>query len=131
MPGCRFVDLQYGDTRADREQVERALGIRVEHLDGIDNSNDIDGLAALMTACDVVVTVSNTAAHLAGALGRPTVVLVPFGNARIWYWFRDRPRSPWYPDVRLHRQAAGEPWAATIAAAAPAIVSIIAAASKA
>src|SRR5690242_19434433 len=53
LPGCRFVDLQYGDTRADREQLEAELGIRIEHLDDIDNTNDIDGLAALMAACDV------------------------------------------------------------------------------
>src|SRR6266545_4205785 len=45
MPGCRFVDLQYGDTRADRERLERELGVRVERLDDIDNTSDIDGLA--------------------------------------------------------------------------------------
>ena len=47
-----------------------------------------------MYACDAVVTVSNTTAHLAGALGRPTWVMVPHGHARIWYWFRDQDESP-------------------------------------
>ena len=80
LPGCRFVDLQYGDTAAEREAVARDLGVRVERFADIDNTNDIDGLAALICACDAVVTVSNTTAHLAGALGRPTFVLVPFGE---------------------------------------------------
>jgi len=117
-PGYRFVDLQYGDTHTEREEVERELGIRVERLADIDNTNDLDGLAALMCACDAVVTVSNTTAHLAGALGRPTWVMVPHGHARIWYWFRDRRESPWYPRVRVRRQQRGQPWSELIAAVA-------------
>jgi ADP-heptose:LPS heptosyltransferase len=111
----RFVDLQYGDTTDERDAIERMLGIRVERLSDIDNTNDIDGLAALMGACDAVVTVSSTTAHLAGALGRPTWVMVPHGHARIWYWFRDRSESPWYPGVRVHRQQRGQPWSELVA----------------
>jgi tetratricopeptide (TPR) repeat protein len=116
LPGCRFIDLQYGNTRADLDAVERELGVHVEHLDDIDNKNDIEGLAALMAACDVVVTVSNTTAHLAGALGRPTFVFVPYGHARLWYWFKERDDSPWYPRLRVKRQLSGQSWAELIAA---------------
>jgi hypothetical protein len=115
LDGCRFVDLQYGDTGADRADVERALGVRIEHLDDIDNTGDLDGLAALISACDVVVTVSNTTAHLAGALGVETVVLIPAGRGRMWFWFKDRADSPWYPRVRLRRQRRGQPWSDVIA----------------
>jgi tetratricopeptide (TPR) repeat protein len=115
---CRFVDLQYGDTSEERAALARDLGIIVERLGDIDNTNDLDGLAALMTACDAVVTVSNTTAHLAGALGRPTFVMVPHGFARIWYWFHDRSQSPWYPRVEVRRQQGGQPWAAVVAAVA-------------
>jgi ADP-heptose:LPS heptosyltransferase len=107
---CRFVDLQYGDTTEERAAVERELGVRVEHLDEIDNLNDIDGLAALITACDRVVTVSNTTAHLAGALGTPAAVLLPYGQGRHWYWFSDRLDSPWYPCATLCRQPAAGDW---------------------
>jgi ADP-heptose:LPS heptosyltransferase len=117
-PGRRFVDLQYGDTRDERLVVERELGVPVERLDDIDNTNDLDGLAALMCACDAVVTVSNTTAHLAGALGVPTWVMVPHGQARIWYWFRDKDDSPWYPRVRVRRQQRGQPWREVVAAVA-------------
>jgi tetratricopeptide (TPR) repeat protein/ADP-heptose:LPS heptosyltransferase len=115
LPNCRFVDLQYGDTSEERAALARDLGIMVERLGDIDNTNDLDGLAALMTACDAVITVSNTTAHLAGALGRPTFVMVPHGYARIWYWFHDRSQSPWYPRAEVRRQQSGQPWADVVA----------------
>jgi tetratricopeptide (TPR) repeat protein len=112
---CRFVDLQYGDTAQARAEAERELGVRIEHLDDVDNTNDLDALAALTCACDRVVTVSNTTAHLAGALGRETHVLVPPGRGRMWFWFKDRDDSPWYPRVRLYRQRRGQPWTEVVA----------------
>ena len=123
MPNCRFVDLQYGDTSAERVDVARDTGIRIEHLDDIDNMNDIDGLAALITACDLVVTVSNTTAHLAGALGKETYVLVPFGQARMWYWFHDRADTPFYPEIKIRRQAKTHDWASLMAPLADEIAS--------
>lgn len=117
LPNCRFVDLQYGDTLAEREALERDTGIVVEHVDEIDNTNDIDALAALVTACDAVVTVSNTTAHLAGALGKPTFVFVPYGSARLWYWFAERDDSPWYPRVHIARQRQSQSWAQVVAPA--------------
>jgi Flp pilus assembly protein TadD len=117
LPNCRFVDLQYGDTLAERETLERDTGVVVEHVDEIDNTNDIDALAALVSACDAVVTVSNTTAHLAGALGKPTFVFVPYGSARLWYWFAERDDSPWYPRVHVARQRQSQSWAQLIAPA--------------
>lgn len=118
LPHCRFVDLQYGDTGAEREVFEREHGVRIEHLHDLDNTNDIDGLAALIAACDLTVTVSNTTAHLSGALGKLTFVLVPFGYGRMWCWFGGRDDSPWYPRVRLMRQRRSQPWADTVEAIA-------------
>jgi tetratricopeptide (TPR) repeat protein len=109
-PRCRFIDLQYGDTAQERKAVERALGVRVERLDDIDNTKDIDGLAALISACDAVASVSNTTVHLAGSLGCPTWVFLPHGNGRMWYWFENREDSPWYASVCLKRQTIGQPW---------------------
>lgn len=126
MPGCQFVDLQYGDTLAERQAVEQELGVPVARLPDIDNTNDIDGLAALISGCDLVVTVSNTTAHLAGALGVPTWVMVPFGHARMWYWFRDRDRSPWYPRVQVRRQQAGQPWSKPVASVTDEVARFIA-----
>ena len=114
LSNCRFVDLQYGDTSSEREAAARETGLRLDHLDDIDNTNDIDGLSALIGACDLVVTVSNTTAHLAGALGQETYVLVPFGQARMWYWFHDRTDNPFYPEIKIRRQARTHDWASVI-----------------
>src|SRR5262249_32957031 len=110
----RFVDLQYGDTLAERQLIQRELGIHIEHLSDVDNTKDIDRLAALVAACDLRVTVSNTTAHLAGALGIPTWVLVPPAPKRFWYWFSEGQRSPWYPCVHVRRQGVGQNWAQLI-----------------
>ena len=110
LPGLRFVDLQYGDTGEERDVIAGALGIRIEHLEDVDNTNDLDSLAALAAACDLVLTVSNTTAHLAGAVGAQTLVFVPTGPARLWYWFRGHERSPWYPHVHVRHQALGQSW---------------------
>jgi hypothetical protein len=107
----RFVDLQYGDTASERTAIEKDVGVRIDRLPDIDNTRDIGGLTALITACEVVLTISNTTAHLAGALGKPTWVMVPNGHARFWYWFRGDGDSPWYPRVRVRRQKAGQSWA--------------------
>ncbi len=110
LPDCRCIDLQYGDTRVEREAVLHDLGVTLEHLPDVDNTGDIDALASLIMACDIVVTVSNTTAHLAGALGKETYVLVPSGRGRMWCWFHDRDDSPFYPRARLKRQRQQQPW---------------------
>jgi tetratricopeptide (TPR) repeat protein len=125
LPNCRFVDLQYGDTAAEREAVGRELGVSVERLGDVDNMNDLDGLAALIAACDAVLTVSNTTAHLAGAVGTPTWVMAAFGRGRLWYWFVDRAESPWYPRVQVRFQGPDRSWPDLVAAIAPEIAAAV------
>jgi Flp pilus assembly protein TadD len=100
MPGVRFVDLQYGDTAAERAKESNG---RLIHIDDLDLTADLDGVAALIAACNVVLTVSNTVAHLAGALGVSTWVLVPAAAGKLWYWGNAVQTSPWYPSVRIIR----------------------------
>ncbi len=113
----QFVDLQYGDTAGERERLDYGHALHVTHLDDIDNFNDIDGLAALIGACDVVLTVSNTTAHLAGALGKPTLLLLPHSVGRHWYWHEGSNTSPWYPSVSIFRQSTIGDWESVIAQA--------------
>ena len=108
--GIDFVDLQYGDTGDERENLQKSNGIHVRHLDDIDNTNDIDSLASLISACDVVVTISNVTAHIAAALGKPTLIMLPNSSSLFWYWHRDRTDSPWYPTARLIRQTSSSTW---------------------
>jgi ADP-heptose:LPS heptosyltransferase len=63
---------------------------------------DFAETAALVSCLDLVITVDTSVAHLAGALGRPIWVLLPY--VPDWRWLLDRDDSPWYPTVRLFRQ---------------------------
>jgi tetratricopeptide (TPR) repeat protein len=69
---------------------------------------DFDNTAALCGCLDLVITVDTSLAHLAGALGQRTWVLL--AHTPDFRWLRDRPDSPWYPSLRLYRQAAAGDW---------------------
>jgi hypothetical protein len=97
---ARLLDLQYGDTSAEREAFAGAGG-RLERVDGLDLFDDLDGLLAAIEACDAVVTTSNVTAHLAGALGKPTYVVYLRGRPPFHYWSSPDGRCLWYPSVEL------------------------------
>lgn len=111
MPNYQFVNLQYGDTQAEQDQLVAQNGLRLHSIPGLDLYNDLDGLAALVAACDVVVTVSSVTAHLAGALGIKTWLLLSMGTGRFWYWNGPVPdRTVWYDSVRIIRQTKSRQW---------------------
>ncbi|MDX2143150.1 MAG: tetratricopeptide repeat-containing glycosyltransferase family protein [Rhodospirillaceae bacterium] len=114
-PGLKFVDLQYGDTHAERRQFQKRHGITVAHLDDLDLRDDLDGLAALISVCDLVVTVSNSTAHFAGALGVPVWIMIPAGVGKFWYWGLSGETNPWYPSATLIRQGANQDWRPVLA----------------
>jgi tetratricopeptide (TPR) repeat protein len=111
----RFVSLQYGSIE-DEVSAARAATLRaVDVVPDLDCFSDIDGLAALISACDAVVTVSNVTAHLAGSLGQRTALLCPLGAGKPWYWFSARDDSPWYPSMRIFRQSREGSWTRALA----------------
>ena len=109
-----FVDLQYGDTSEERSTLKDKNNINIQKLASVDNYNDLDSLAALIDACDIVLTVSNVTAHLAGALGKKTYLMVPCGVGSMWYWHRDDHQSLWYPSVEMFRQDEPQGWSGVI-----------------
>lgn len=113
-PGARLLDLQYGDTDAEREEFARAGG-RLARLEGLDLFNDLDGLIAAIEACDVVVTTSNLTAHLAGSIGKRTLLV--FLNARppFHYWSSPDERSLWYPSVEIVTAPGLDTWERALA----------------
>ncbi|MBL8630846.1 MAG: hypothetical protein JNM81_14525, partial [Rhodospirillaceae bacterium] len=76
----------------------------------IDAIREMDGFVAQVAAMDMVITVSNTTVHVAGALGIPTMLLVPFNRARQWYWLRASSDCKWYPSVKYVYQSADGTW---------------------
>jgi tetratricopeptide (TPR) repeat protein len=105
-PNCSFVALQHGDHRAELRSVTAANAVSIH--DRCDICADIDELASLVQALDLVITVDNTLAHLAGALGRPVWVLLP--SAPEWRYPRAGSEMPWYRSMSLFRRKAGRPW---------------------
>ena len=75
---------------------------------------DFADLAAVMEQLDLIVTIDTAAAHLAGALGKPCWLLLPWFGAD-WRWMQGRDDSPWYASMRLFRQRAHGDWAGVIA----------------
>ena len=104
----RLVCLQYGDVDGELKALKRDLGIKVIQVPEIDNMNDIDGLASLIMACDQVVSTTNVTAHLAGALGANTQVLLPFSTR--WIWGSSGSDSFWYDTVSPYRQNNAGDW---------------------
>ena len=115
--GTRWVSLQYGDCAADLAALERETGRALDHWP--ESIADFEELAALMVALDGVVTVCNTTAHLAGALGVPGLVLAPRGVS--WRYQREGKTLPWYPSLAVLRQRDAGDWTGVLDEAAAAI----------
>ncbi len=92
---------------------ERPRATAVHPLIELDLRNDFDGTAALIDVLDVIVTVDTSMAHLAGALGKPVLLLLP--SAPDWRWGMAGDDTPWYPTARLFRQRTAGDWLEPVA----------------
>ncbi|MDQ2106195.1 tetratricopeptide repeat protein, partial [Azospirillum isscasi] len=97
VPGVRFVTLQYGDCAAEIADAERRFGVTIHRWDDLDLKDDLDGVAALMSVLDLVVTPASSVGELAGALGVP---VWRFGPRRDWTALGTGVR-PWFPAMAL------------------------------
>jgi tetratricopeptide (TPR) repeat protein len=108
IPNVSFVSVQRELRPGEAEALAREP--RLIHVGG--ELEDFTDTAAVLSLCDAVVSVDTSVAHLAGALGRPTLLLLPFQPD--WRWTLDRETSPWYPAIKLFRQPAIGDWAGVI-----------------
>jgi tetratricopeptide (TPR) repeat protein len=111
--GTSFASLQVGPRSADLKKLKR----RKHSIADLSPAfGDFAESAGAVSALDLVITVDTSVAHLAGALGKPVWVLLPWVTD--WRWMLNREDNPWYPTIRLFRQKKGEDWANVIARAA-------------
>src|SRR6266702_1061306 len=110
-----FISIQR-DLRSE-DAARLAAETRLTHLGG--ELDDFSDTAAVLALCDLVISVDTAPAHLAGAMGRPVWVLVPF--APDWRWTLEGETTPWYPTARLFRQHSPGDWDAVIARVAAAL----------
>ena len=112
----KFIDLQYekkifsGQNALEKKELSIKNNIIIEEYEGIDKLEDIEGLAALISNCDIVVTSSNVTAHIAGALGKKTFLYLPFGRGKLWYWHEEAGKSIWYPSIKIFTAESPGQW---------------------
>jgi len=110
VPGTSFASLQVGQRAADLKKQKRGK----KTIDDLSPQlPDFEATAGAVAALDLVITVDTSVAHLAGGLGKPVWVLLPWVTD--WRWMLEREDNPWYPTMRLFRQTQGEDWAVIIA----------------
>jgi tetratricopeptide (TPR) repeat protein len=111
-PGVEFIGLQTDLARADVEALSRQG--RITQLGP--ELDDFADTAAIVSQLDLIVSVDTSVVHLAGALGKPVWVLLPFTPD--FRWLMAREDSPWYPTARLFRQPRHGDWDSVLAQAA-------------
>ncbi len=105
IPGVTFVSLQ--------KECPEGFSLSDPRLVDISSSlDDFHHTAALVSLLDLIITIDTSIAHLAGTMGKPAWLLLPF--VPDWRWLLDRDDSPWYPSMRLFRQPSRNDWASVI-----------------
>jgi tetratricopeptide (TPR) repeat protein len=122
-PGIRFFSVQYGDHGAEIGALKARCGVEIFADPSIDQMKDLDGFAAQLAALDLVITIDNSAAHFAGALGVPCWVLLPYLPE--WRWQLGRSDSIWWPSLRLYRQSRRGDWSEPLARLSAALVRLL------
>ena len=108
MPGVKFVNLEDGDDEVQIQELQKQSLIEVITRSQLENQKNLDDLAALISACDLVISLDNPIVHLAGALNKPCWVLLT--KTPNWRWLLNVNLSPWYPSLRLCRQTIDGQW---------------------
>ena len=96
-----IFNLQYGDVKEELKSFTKKQNYKIITLDNLDLFNNFSGLANLLKNLDLFVTVSNSTAHLASALGVRTILIKPANHASFHYWDYEDGKTPWYKSVNI------------------------------
>jgi tetratricopeptide (TPR) repeat protein len=106
-PGVRLVNLQYDRCGPELAAAEAAFGVAIKNWDDLDQFDDLDGVAALVSGLDLVLAPDNSVGELSAALGRPVWRL---DSGADWSAFGTGAR-PWQPSMQLFQRRPGTSWA--------------------
>lgn len=109
IPGLYLVNLQRGQHA--RQMTDIPDGMQL--YDPMDDVRDMDDTAAIIMNLDIVVSVDTSIVHLAGALGRPVIMMDRYDNC--WRWQSGQEDSQWYPHLRIVRQSRPGAWDGVVA----------------
>ena len=96
-----FINLQYGETEKEIKSFEQLHKIKIHTIEEVDLFNDFESISALLCKLDLFITISNSTAHLAGALGVPTLLIKPKNHSVFFYWNVPGDSTPWYPSIKI------------------------------
>ena len=117
VPGAVFVNLQYGDCAAEIAEAKAQLGVKLWSPPGIDLKQDLDDVAALCCALDLVLGPANATSNIAAACGAPTWLISTPGA-----WPKlGTDRYPWYPSMRVFTPPGANRWDAVMDEVAAAV----------
>ena len=105
---CCFINLQYGNVTEEIGEFSAATGVSIHCDNQVDSSQDLDVFFAQVAAMDLVVSIANSTAHIAGSLGKSALISLPY--VPDWRWMIDRADSLWYPEITLFRQKREGDW---------------------
>ena len=112
LPQYTFINLQYGNTQNEIESFCKTSNINIINFDEVDLFNDFESISSLLKNLDLLISVSNTTVHIAGALGVPTWLIKPKNHAVFHYWNQPGKTTPWYSSITLYPYLNG--WVKTI-----------------
>lgn len=119
--GVTFLSIQKGPSEGDVARPPAGMNII-----GLSSEiRDFEDTAAILMVADLLISVDSSPVHLAGALGRPAWVMLPF--LPDWRWLLNRDDTPWYPSVRLFRQPSWGDWPGLVQGMAKALADLRAA----
>ena len=96
----QFINLQYGDVEKEIN-LEKNKNFKLYSFDKIDLFSDLEGLMSILKNIDVFVTVSNSTAHIAAAMGVKTLLICPKKSSTYFYWSNENNITPWYQNVEI------------------------------
>ena len=107
-PNICFLNLQYGDTKNEIKNIKLKYNIDIFDLKEVDNFNNLDDLASLVNACDMVVSIENIIFALSGALGIDSKILLK--RNCLWFNGDNELESYWFKNQAFFRQNSSEGW---------------------
>ena len=105
-----FINLQYGDCDKEIKSLAKKYKVDIRSVSSIDNFNNLNEYTSLIDACDLVISISNSCIHFAGALNKKSYLLLPYAIGTHWYWGTNQIKSEWYPSVTIIRQENPNDW---------------------
>mgnify|MGYP001551046384 CR=1 FL=1 len=111
-PGCHLFNLQYGDTKQEISDINSKITSKIISDDEVNPLIDMENFIALASTMDLIITIDNSTAHIGGALGIPTWVMLPYESE--WRWLKNRNDSIWYKSIKLFRATNNFGWNDTI-----------------